>query len=280
MIFLLYYSSCGKLSLEMVPFFILYAIILFQNWTKAKCPIIENEPKNFDDFDLSASYHKYKFKLVDDIVQSPFCALNIKGTSFRNRTITNKCFSRDLVVHNEIELVNFNSETQKFIVKYNEQKNNYFCNSQYKMDEISLLDFENDKFISFYGCQMLTIGGISRKFEGVLTFVNFNPSSDSWKDLPDLIFNETYNILLEQANITVESLQTWNGDETSENNTCTKLTDLQHYCKNYKINEFFGNVYIFAFGLSALILFGASFSMLSIWLYGQYIDYRNRVHPI
>lgn len=144
----------------MVPFeirviFTIFANLCLKNVVHATCPILKLRTRSYDSFDWNSKsfYHLYQFKAVDRIVKSPFFGLegDLTHTRLLNRQVKNRCILRKLVTkeYNWVDLVEIHNETNKLNLKYREANNEYFCDPKFQMNDIFLVDFQSNYFISF-----------------------------------------------------------------------------------------------------------------------------------
>lgn len=214
----------------MVPLALLVTIFLLQSRVQARCPKLNVKPKSFDNFNWNTMYELYQFKSVDKHVQSPFFGLggDTRYQTFKIKQIKNFCRSKNTnypINYLRVELADFNKKENKFLMKYRDNNQSYFCEATHNIKSLFVVDFDNANFISFYSCQILMIESNLKKLEGVMIFFNRQISMD--KLLP--LLNNTYNILLDKANITQESLKI-NKKVESYENSCMDIMDLSNSC--------------------------------------------------
>ena len=132
---------------------------------------------------------------------------------------------------NQIVSINYvkftqNEEDNRIQLIYSETSD-VFCGVVSQMKEIWLIDYTNGAFISFYGCQMVLYKGKMRKFDGVLIL-------STTSNIQERVLTYTYDVLKNQANISLESLKINNLTiryETSRNG-CGVVRNQMAWCKN------------------------------------------------
>ena len=173
---------------------------------QAACPVLSaTKPIDMKGFTLNNNYTLHKYQSVDDSqIKSPFFYPNMRGklVTLDNQTIKADCGIENKqnvarVIYSTIKLMNFNETTRSLSVQHDDQ-NSILCNAKYKMDKVYVVDFEVQKFLSIYGCEVFMINGILTEFVGVTIFLG---DAGVEADL-----NYTYKILENEANISTAKL--------------------------------------------------------------------------
>ena len=145
------------------------------------------------------------------------------------------------------------------------------CSTKRQIVEIIMLDFVDDKFASFYGCEMLEIGGKATKVEGLLIFL-----ADEFREDPKTaisLLNYTYKILAEQTSLTPQSLKQSNCVNDSASSTpenCQDILKKESNCRDiYSVNHIMYEDLIFKMFCLTLIVM----SMLHLYCILNFIIY-------
>lgn len=259
------------MRVKMIGFISIFLINIFFLIVHATCPNWSHKKKNFDVLEKwNNLLLLHQFKSVSTKVQSPFNITEkpkrYTQIKLRNLEMSEECYQETRKKqekfkkynYNEVNFKDFNVTTRKFKIKYN-ANNSLFCHAKYKIEEVYLLDFQVNKFISFYGCEIFDIDGNLTKVEGVLifkTYINIY-----------LNINSTYKMLEEQANISRSSLLVFVQSEGRPGvETCDDLLKTSLNCtKNLVKSENRFQIAII-FGLSCVFIWFTVVFGLKCWI--------------
>lgn len=243
---------------------------------QAKCPILKNQLQSSPNFTLFSKFILHQFKPMDQTVRSPFFGLigDSRKTYLRSSISTTEClFGVNIYFLNIFEFTDYNNETNKFKLKYHKEEK-YFCNTNKRLSEIYLVDFDEKLFASFYACEIIRINNQFIKFEGVLIYVmyhnvNLTTSSEAFSKL-----QLTYEILEKEAKIPRNSLITVKRKflKYPPKNSCQDLTVPPKCAKveDDKHETITKNYLVFALILSAfcaiIVFFGACVQKYSFFV--------------
>lgn len=219
------------------------------------------------------------YKEVDPIVVSPFYDVGDISYFFKmyfrkikNTCIYNKETSTGSVLTPKIVFINSfnfeqNQEENRITLKYAEYSE-IFCEATAQMTNMWLIDYANDGFISFYGCQMVMIKGVMTKFEGVLVF-----RVQDRREFQNSSLNYTWEVLKNQTDITVDSLRnkTSNPDIRYLKEGCLSVRNQIKYCESFHIRNDY-NVFLNKCVL-ILLLFLFAVILYIKFLHNKFIAY-------
>lgn len=216
-------------------FCVYISVIIFLKGINADCPDIKiRDNLDLNTFNWTRQYPVFAHSFINSEVQSPFFLFG-NGTNFSflsNQSVYSNCpYKTDKgareVLYIAAKLISING-TNRMKVDYQNDEGKVFCNKKFKMEEVSVLDFKSDVFISFYACVDIWIDGNPTIAQGAFVF------ADNFKFLP-LDLTNTYRMLEEHTTIKKDSI-TFRDFRQLFENSCDDIKELQRICKIPKLN--------------------------------------------